>query len=81
MKKKIAGNVADLGSYFIGWQIEREMAEGRYGREDEDADKYEIPDSDDELPFKCFICRESFKDPVVTKWVTDMKLTWLHIFR
>ena len=32
--------------------------------------KYEI-DSDDEggLPFKCYICRESFKQPVITKSV------------
>ena len=35
----------------------------------EDAHKYEIHEDDDdqELPFKCIICRGSFKNPVVTK--------------
>jgi len=57
----------DRSDYKFGWQIEREVAEGRYGREDDNAEKYEIPDSDEELPFKCYICRESFVNPVVTK--------------
>ena len=57
----------DRSDYKFGWQIEREVAEGRYGRDDDDAGKYEIEDSDEELPFKCIICRESFVNPVVTK--------------
>ncbi|ODM99216.1 hypothetical protein Ocin01_07465 [Orchesella cincta] len=57
----------DRSDYKFGWQIEREMNEGRYGKDDDDAEKYEIPDSDDELPFKCLLCRDTFKDPVVTK--------------
>lgn len=34
---------------------------------DEDDTKYEIDSDDEHLPFKCFICRDTFKDPVVTK--------------
>ena len=57
----------DRSDYKHGWQIEREVAEGRYGASEDDPGKYEISDSDDELPFKCFICKESFTDPIVTK--------------
>lgn len=33
-----------------------------------DLQKYEIAsDDEDQLPFRCFICRESFVNPVVTK--------------
>jgi len=61
----------DRTDYKHGWQIELEMAKGTYGDDDGDADKYKIPDSeleeDERIPFKCLICRETFKDPVVTK--------------
>ncbi|KAL1462569.1 hypothetical protein WDU94_014396 [Cyamophila willieti] len=53
----------DRTDYKYGWQLEQE-------HEDGDDKNYEIPDSDDEednIPFKCYICRNSFKDPVVTK--------------
>jgi len=55
----------DRSDYKHGWQLEREYKEGTY---DQEAANYEI-DSDDEndLPFACFICRESFQNPVVTK--------------
>ena len=41
-------------------------------KDDEDANedvrKYEIhEDEDEEIPFKCIICRDSFKKPIVTK--------------
>ncbi|RDD44012.1 RING finger protein 113A [Trichoplax sp. H2] len=55
----------DRGDYKHGWQLERESTANF--NDEEDAHKYEISDSDDELPFACFICRESFKNPVVTK--------------
>lgn len=44
------------------------MILGTYGKSESDAKHYEI-DSDEEerLPFKCFICRNSFANPVVTK--------------
>ncbi|KAJ8251225.1 hypothetical protein GJAV_G00218670 [Gymnothorax javanicus] len=55
----------DRSDYKHGWQIERELDEGRYGANDEE--NYEVSSDEEDLPFKCFICRESFKNPVVTK--------------
>jgi len=57
----------DRSDYKFGWQLEREMQEGCYGHEDEDEHKYEISSDEEDLPFKCFICRESFVRPVVTR--------------
>ncbi|KAM5332457.1 E3 ubiquitin-protein ligase RNF113A-like [Glossophaga mutica] len=55
----------DRSDYKHGWQIERELEEGRYGvSEDED---YEVGSDGQELPFSCFICRQAFRNPVVTK--------------
>ncbi|XP_045508368.1 E3 ubiquitin-protein ligase RNF113A-like [Colias croceus] len=52
----------DRSDYKHGWQLEREEVQtDKHGDSD-----YEIH-SDDELPFKCFICRNSFRDPVVTR--------------
>ncbi|CAK1549045.1 unnamed protein product [Leptosia nina] len=53
----------DRSDYKHGWQLEREEIQANKDGGDSD---YEIH-SDEELPFKCFICRESFKDPVVTR--------------
>nr|KAG5693452.1 hypothetical protein BaRGS_022339 [Batillaria attramentaria] len=55
----------DRSDYKHGWQLEREMDEGRYGQNDEQ--NYEISSDEDDLPFKCFICRRSFTNPVITK--------------
>uniref|UniRef100_A0A1B6KJG9 RING finger protein 113A n=1 Tax=Graphocephala atropunctata TaxID=36148 RepID=A0A1B6KJG9_9HEMI len=55
----------DRSDYKFGWQIETDAAAGVV--DDEDDSKYEINDDDDNLPFKCFICRNSFTDPIVTK--------------
>ncbi|RUS72239.1 hypothetical protein EGW08_019993, partial [Elysia chlorotica] len=55
----------DRSDYKHGWQLEREMELGTYGQKDEE--NYEISSDEDDMPFKCFICRNSFKDPVVTK--------------
>lgn len=30
-------------------------------------ENYEVSSDDEDLPFKCFICRESFKNPIITK--------------
>ncbi|XP_038604439.1 E3 ubiquitin-protein ligase RNF113A [Tachyglossus aculeatus] len=64
----------DRSDYKHGWQIERELDEGRYGLDDDrdyrvpsDDDDDDGDDGDDRLPFKCFICRRPFRDPVVTK--------------
>ncbi|XP_010872484.1 E3 ubiquitin-protein ligase RNF113A [Esox lucius] len=54
----------DRSDYKHGWQIERELDEGRYGANDEN---YEVSSDEEDMPFKCFICRESFKNPIVTK--------------
>ena len=56
----------DRSDYKHGWQLEREWKEGSYNQQD--PHQYEIDsDGEDELPFACFICREPFKNPVVTK--------------
>ncbi|XP_076455878.1 E3 ubiquitin-protein ligase RNF113A-like [Babylonia areolata] len=55
----------DRSDYKHGWQLEREMDEGRYGQSDDK--NYEISSDEDDFPFKCFICRKSFTNPVVTK--------------
>ncbi|KAI0235336.1 Ring finger protein 113A [Lamellibrachia satsuma] len=56
----------DRSDYKHGWQLEREMKEGTYG-DNEDMTKYEISSDEEDLPFKCFLCRQSFTDPVVTR--------------
>ncbi|XP_035226525.1 E3 ubiquitin-protein ligase RNF113A-like [Stegodyphus dumicola] len=55
----------DRSDYKQGWQLELEMSNNTYGKED--STKYEISSDEDDLPFRCFICRNSFQDPVVTK--------------
>lgn len=62
----------DRSDYKLGWQLEREAASGEYDNSgDEDDKKYEIDSDGDDLPFKCFICRDTFVDPVVTKLVNS----------
>jgi len=56
----------DRSDYKSGWQLEREWQAQEYGAREND--NYEVSDSDDEdLPFACYICREKFTTPVVTK--------------
>lgn len=55
----------DRTDYKHGWQLEREYQAGEYQQDDDD--KYEIPSDTEDLPFKCYICRKSFVEPVVTK--------------
>ncbi|XP_066321605.1 zinc finger CCCH domain-containing protein 15-like [Miscanthus floridulus] len=67
----------DRGDYKSGWQLEKEYEEaekarkrriamgGGDGSDDEAADEDE--DDEEALPFACFICRQPFVDPVVTK--------------
>lgn len=58
----------DRSDYKFGWQLEREMEQGTYGADDDDDNKYKVSsDEEDDLPFKCFICKDSFVHPVVTK--------------
>ncbi|CAG8538838.1 17465_t:CDS:2 [Acaulospora morrowiae] len=59
----------DRGDYKTGWQLEKEWEEmnGKL-RKDPNAFLVESSDEDDEeLPFACLICREDFKNPVVTR--------------
>ena len=55
----------DRSDYKHGWQIQRELDEGRYGVDEDE--NYEVARDEEELPFKCFICRQTFQNPVVTK--------------
>ncbi|KAL6495568.1 hypothetical protein OROGR_030131 [Orobanche gracilis] len=72
----------DRGDYKSGWQLEKEwdekekarkekMAMGMKDGDDDNDDGVrgaEMSDEDeDALPFACFICREPFVDPVVTR--------------
>ncbi|XP_022958735.1 zinc finger CCCH domain-containing protein 1 [Cucurbita moschata] len=67
----------DRGDYKSGWQLEKEWEEVEKARKrklamksddgDEDAAEQSDEDEEDALPFACFICREPFVDPVVTK--------------
>lgn len=60
----------DRSDYKAGWQLERDAStnQGDGGESDDGDDtKYEIHSDEEALPFKCFICRDSFVDPVVTK--------------
>lgn len=61
----------DRSDYKHGWQLEQEHAGGshNHGEESDDGDdtKYEIHSDEEDLPFKCIICRQSFVDPIVTK--------------
>jgi len=53
----------DRTDYKSGWQLE---LEAHSTAQTEDANQYVIAE-DDDLPFKCFICRQSFECPVVTR--------------
>ncbi|XP_047325804.1 zinc finger CCCH domain-containing protein 1 [Impatiens glandulifera] len=68
----------DRGDYKSGWQMEKEWDESEKIRKrnlalggDDDIDgETEAPndeDDEDALPFACFICRQPFVDPVVTR--------------
>jgi len=62
----------DRGDYKTGWQLEREWdAQQKQAAEDRlqgnrQAQKQNT-EEEDELPFACFICRQPFTNPVVTK--------------
>ncbi|XP_044480525.1 zinc finger CCCH domain-containing protein 1-like [Mangifera indica] len=67
----------DRGDYKSGWQMEKEWEEAEKARKrnlamggndvDEGDDVPSEEDDDDTLPFACFICRQPFVDPVMTK--------------
>lgn len=54
----------------FGWQLELEERAQQNKKSyegDSDDEKYEIHSDEEDLPFKCLICRHSFKNPIVTK--------------
>jgi RING finger protein 113A len=68
----------DRGDYKSGWQLEREYDEAEKARKrriamremdgsDGEAGEDDSDDDEEKLPFACFLCREPFVDPVVTK--------------
>lgn len=57
--------IHDRGDYKLGWMIEREQELGIYGQTEEE--NWEVSSDEEDLPFKCIICRNHFKKPVVTK--------------
>ncbi|VEN49160.1 unnamed protein product [Callosobruchus maculatus] len=65
----------DRSDYKHGWQLEREWNEGSYSKDSDDDTKYEIHSDEEELPFKCVICRGSFVDPVVSKSYNGFAMT------
>ncbi|TPX63218.1 hypothetical protein SpCBS45565_g06754 [Spizellomyces sp. 'palustris'] len=64
----------DRGDYKSGWQLDKEWDEKQKQENDpnrflitSDDEKAEDEDEDEDLPFACVICRNDFKEPVVTK--------------
>jgi RING finger protein 113A len=67
----------DRGDYKSGWQLEKEWVKVQDGKRSKlhggasqavDAQvDYRIKDEIEDLPWACFICREDFTNPVVTK--------------
>jgi RING finger protein 113A len=61
----------DRSDFKYGWQLElEERAKNSRTHEcdsDDDDKKYEIHSDEDDLPFKCLICRKSFVNPIMTK--------------
>lgn len=58
----------DRSDYKHGWQLDQDWAKGQY--KDEDDDAYLIKDdegSDQEDASKCCICKETYKEPIITK--------------
>lgn len=56
----------DRGDYKSGWEIDAEWKRTG-GKAEENYEVHSSEDSDNELPFACFICKGDFVDPVVTK--------------
>ncbi|CAO3643576.1 unnamed protein product [Cunninghamella blakesleeana] len=63
----------DRGDYKTGWELDKEWEEAQKNKNkasttnDYTVTDSDDDDSDDEVPFACLICRNEFKEPVVTK--------------
>ncbi|XP_077755827.1 E3 ubiquitin-protein ligase RNF113A-like [Canis aureus] len=55
----------DRSDYKHGWQVERELEDGRYGVYGDE--NYDVGSDDEEIPLRCLICRQTFENPVVTR--------------
>jgi len=53
----------DRGTYLAGWQLDALAANPKKNAADEPSDS----DSDEDIPFACYICRKHYTDPVVTR--------------
>lgn len=70
----------DRSDYKHGWEIERDYEAGKLkeAKDDEYLIKSEDDgEKDDELPFNCFICRESFKVDVIMHFACDSHYDFL----
>ena len=52
----------DRGTYLAGWQLDR-LAENPQPTVEDGSES----DSDEDIPFACFICRNPYTEPVVTR--------------
>ncbi|GAM19437.1 hypothetical protein SAMD00019534_026120, partial [Acytostelium subglobosum LB1] len=62
----------DRGDYKAGWQVEKEYEEQQLRKRKEKQNQKEeefkkATGDDEELPFACFICRQEYDNPVMTK--------------
>ena len=66
----------DRGDTLTGWQIDQQYEQQKQqekARQEEEMNQFAINETgekdkplDDGIPFKCYICREAFNDPIVT---------------
>lgn len=52
----------DRGTYLAGWQLDKLAAEPQQSEE-----PVSDSDSEEDVPFACYICRKPYTDPVVTR--------------
>mmetsp|Transcript_16595 Transcript_16595/g.18789 ORF Transcript_16595/g.18789 Transcript_16595/m.18789 type:complete len:244 (+) Transcript_16595:136-867(+) len=68
----------DRSNYKVGWQIEKEweeeqrkkkkkLAKGESIQDEEPSTQSNVPDTTNDKPFACLICRQPFVKPVITR--------------
>lgn len=55
----------DCSDHKHGWQIEHRLDECPCGVEEDE--NYEVGSDQEEIPFKGFLCRQTFQNPIITK--------------
>jgi RING finger protein 113A len=53
----------DRGTYLAGWQLDKLAANPQTNADESDSGS----ESEEDVPFACFICRKPYTDPVVTR--------------